>query len=112
MINKTKLVADKNGFIKGHVKMGGREKGTKNKFTLVKKRIVELFEDGKAYEKLKNKMKTEEGAFKVTKDIILPILPKDPLILNEGDTHITYVWSGDKDNRDQVQTSELSEREP
>ena len=112
MINKTKLVADRNGFIKGHVKMGGREKGTKNKFTLVKKRIVELFEDGKAYDKLKKIMSTEAGAFKVTKDIILPILPKDPVILNEGDTHITYVWSGDKDSRDQVQPSRLSAGKP
>ena len=110
-MGKTKYL-DKNFQFKKGNPGGGRPLGAKNKFTLVKERIVELFEDGEAYDKLKRKMKTEDGAFKVIKDIILPILPKDPVILNEGDTHITYVWSGDKDSRDQVQPSRLSAGKP
>ena len=115
-------------FVEGN-SLGGRPFGSKNKFTKIKEEIADAWLDSKAKEVLKNNLvKDLRNSFgtlildtdgkrikiidKTHLNQIIAILPKDPVILNEGDTHITYVWSGDKDSRDKVQPSRLSAGKP
>ena len=89
----------------------GRPLGSKNRFTKFKQDVIDLWEEEGGKEKLREMFKKDEKFLSIL-DRMISICPKDPVILNEGDTHITYVWSGDKDSRDQVQSSRLSARKP
>ena len=107
--------ANKQMYKKGQIKPGqvlnpkGRPKGSKNKFTLFKQEVIDLWEEEGGKEKLRELFKDNKNFFKVL-DRMIAVCPKEPLIKQEEHTHITYVWKGDNESsRDSLRASELPE---
>lgn len=75
----------------------GRPKGSKNKFTKFKDELLEIWEDTNGKERLLQLIKRDRDFKEFITKMVIPVLPKDPLIVNEEHTHITYVWKSSDD---------------
>lgn len=70
----------------------GRGKGTKNKFTLIKEEIAEIWEEaGLKAELLKQLTKDKSYTRKFVREVIIPILPRDALIDQSSTTLIQII---------------------
>lgn len=72
----------------------GRPKGVPNKFTQIKERILALYDEPGVEDRLKDFMKTPRGAKEAAKDLIVPLLPKDPQIDLSQNININVVNYG------------------
>ncbi len=63
---------------------GGRPKGSKNRFTKVKEAIVEIFDNIDAKDKIVTHLTKEDcdtkEILKFVREIVIPVLPKDPIV--------------------------------
>ncbi len=89
----------------------GKIPGTKNKYTRVKEAMVELFEEVHGKEKLKQMMQTPDGFFNVMKHLVVPILPKEPLI-DQSTTTVTQIIQYDNSTNTSTRVQRSSTSEP
>lgn len=90
----------------------GRGKGTKNKFTLIKEQIAELWEEEHGKESLRKHFKKNKDFMRVMREVIVPLIPKEPLIKNEyheTNIDVRYEWQTTQNNNDTVQPAGIPE---
>ena len=58
----------------------GRPKGSKNKFTLIKEQLVEVWEEEGGKERFRELFKGSQKDFIMALDKIITILPKEPMV--------------------------------
>ncbi len=78
----------------------GRPIGSKNKFTLIKEQMAELWQEENCKEKFRGIINSGDKSFMIALREIISILPKDPIIDQSEHTHITYKWLKDERNND------------
>ena len=72
----------------------GRPKGSKNKFTLIKEQLAEVWEEEGGKERFRGLFKGSQKDFVMALDKIISISPKEPLIKFDVSepVQITYKW--------------------
>ncbi len=72
----------------------GRPKGSKNKYTLIKEELAEVWQEEGGKERFRQLFNGNQTEFLKALDRIISILPKEPLVNLEqsGPTHFTYSW--------------------
>lgn len=111
MINQINKKTGGNGqFKQGNPGGPGRPKGSKNKFTKVKEEIVELFDKLDGVGQLRRHINNNpEKFYRFTKEIILPVLPKDPLVQNNTQiVNVDYGWT-DTESETSLRSTDVSE---
>lgn len=71
----------------------GRPPGSKNKFTLIKEEMVDIWHESNGKEKLKEMFEASPDKFLKALDRIISILPKEALVDQSTHTQITYAWN-------------------
>ena len=71
----------------------GRPKGSKNKFTLVKEEIAEVWQEEGGKERFRSLFNGNPKDFLNALDRIISILPKEPLVKLEQNESVHYTFS-------------------
>lgn len=86
-------------FAVGNRMSPGRPKGSKNRYTVIKEEIADLWLEEDVKESIRDLMKDKSYLKKFIKDIVIPILPKDALIDQSSTTIIQIFKNHDPNDR-------------
>jgi len=88
----------------------GRPKGVRNKYTVVKNKIMKIFEDTQLDERIKVLVRNGEDPVKIFREVILPVLPREPMVVNQTNNivKIDVGWS-DKEDSVQIHPTDVPE---
>ena len=79
----------------------GRPKGSKNRFTLIKEELAEVWHEENGKEKFRSLFNGNPKDFLNALDRIISILPKDPLVKLEQPeaVHYTFSWGSSTEEK-------------